>query len=403
MISVKEALQILQKSLPQAGIETVDLAEAHGRYLAETVAAPEPSPRYTNSAMDGYALRWSDVGEASEDNPVTLKVAGESRAGLPFDKEVIKNEAVCISTGAMLPRGADTVVRIEDTRKVDETTVTILSVRCKGQDVRHEGEEFCCGDELLCSGTKLSARQLALLASVGHQHVKVFAPRRIAILVTGSELASAAEKEIKSYQMRDSNSMMLKTALEESGAAVVSCLNVADELQATIEAISLAFSQGVDFILCSGGISVGDHDHVKEAAAKVGFNELFWRIRQKPGKPLYAAQKAGTYLFGLPGNPVSAYMCFTHYIRPLLYMVKGKGMIWNTITAMANRDIINKGKRTNFIRVKLAQRQGDLPQIIDIKKQGSHMLSSIVHADGYIILAPDARIQSGQKVNVFLF
>ena len=403
MISIKEALQILQKSLPEAGVETVELAEAHGRYLAETVAAPEPSPRYTNSAMDGYALRWSDVWKASEDNPVTLKIAGESRAGRPFDKEVISNEAVCISTGAMLPRGADTVVRIEDTRRVDETTVTILSVRCRGQDVRHEGEEFCCGDELLCSGTKLSARQLALLASVGHQQVKVFAPRRIAILVTGSELASAAEKEIKSYQMRDSNSMMLKTALEESGAAVVSCLNVADELQATIEAISLTFSQGVDFILCSGGISVGDHDHVKEAAAKVGFNELFWRIRQKPGKPLYAAQKAGTYLFGLPGNPVSAYMCFTHYIRPLLYMVKGKGMTWNTITAMADRDITNKGKRTNFIRVKLAQRQGDLPQIIDIKKQGSHMLSSIVHADGYIILAPDALIQSGQKVNVFLF
>ncbi len=403
MISIQEALQILQKSLPEAGVETVDLAEAHGRYLAETVAAPEPSPRYTNSAMDGYALRWSDVRKASEDNPVTLKIAGESRAGLPFDKEVITNEAVCISTGAMLPRGADTVVRIEDTRRVDETTVTILSVRCEGQDVRHEGEEFCFGDELLSSGTKLSARQLALLASVGHQQVKVFAPRRIAILVTGSELASAAEKEIKSYQMRDSNSMMLKTALEEAGAAVVSCLNVADELQTTIEAISLAFSQGVDFILCSGGISVGDHDYVKEAAAKVGFNELFWRIRQKPGKPLYAAQKAGTYLFGLPGNPVSAYMCFTHYIRPLLYVVKGKGMTWNTITAMADRDITNKGKRTNFIRVKLAHRQGDLPQIIDIKKQGSHMLSSIVHADGYIILAPDARIQSGQKVNVFLF
>ena len=403
MISIKEVLQILQKSLPEAGVETVDLAEAHGRYLAETVAAPEPSPRYTNSAMDGYALRWSDVRKASEDNPVTLKIAGESRAGLPFGKKFISNEAVCISTGDMMRRSADTVVRIEDTRRVDEAEVTILSVRCKGQDVRHEGEEFCCGDELLCSGTKLSARQLALLASVGHQQVKVFVPRRIAILVTGSELASAAEKEIKSYQVRDSNSMMLKTALEESGAAVVSCLNVADVLQATIEAISLAFSQGVDFVLCSGGISVGDHDHVKEAAAKVGFNELFWRIRQKPGKPLYAAQKAGTYLFGLPGNPVSAYMCFTHYIRPLLYMVKGKGMTWNTITAMANRDIINKGKRTNFIRVKLAQRQGDLPQIIDIKKQGSHMLSSIVHADGYIILAPDARIQSGQKVNVFLF
>jgi len=403
MISIQEALRILQENLPEARVETVCLDEAHGRYLAETVTAPEPSPRYTNSAMDGYALRWSDVRKASADNPVTLRITGESRAGLPYGKEVEACEAVRISTGAMLPGGTDTVVKVEDTRRVDETAVEILSVRFQGQDVRHEGEEFCCGDELLSGGTCLSARQLALLASVGHQQVKVFAPRRSSILVTGSELASAAFEEIKPYQIRDSNSMMLKTALQEAGATVISCLNVLDELQETVEAISSALSLGVDFVLCSGGISVGDHDHVREAAAKVGFNELFWRIRQKPGKPLFAARKNGTYLFGLPGNPVSAYMCFIHYIRPLLYMVNDKGMTWKTITAMAGGDIINNGKRTNFIRVKLAQRTGKLPRIIDIKKQGSHMLSSIVNADGYIILAPEAQIQSGQKVNVFLF
>ena len=403
MISIQEALQVLQESLSEARVETIALADAHGRYLAESITAPEPSPRYTNSAMDGFALRWSDVRSAAEDNPVRLKIAGESRAGVPFAGEVKTGEAARISTGAMLPSGADTVVRVEDTCSISDTTVEILKVRCQGQDVRYEGEEFHCGDELLYPGTKLSARQLALLASVGYQQITVFAPRRISILVTGSELASAADKEIKSYQIRDSNSMMLKTALQEAGAAVESCLNVADELQATIEAISHAFSQGVDFILCSGGISVGDHDHVKEAAEKVGFKELFWRIRQKPGKPLFAAQKGGTYLFGLPGNPVSAYMCFTHYIRPLLYIVKGKGMTWNTITAMAGGDISNNGKRTNFIRVKLAQKQGDLPQIVDMEKQGSHMLSSIVHADGYIILEPGTKIQSGHKANVFLF
>jgi len=403
MISIQEALQILQETVPETRVEIVELADADGRYLAESIAAPEPSPRYTNSAMDGYALRWTDVKGITEENPAILRIVGESRAGLPFDMEVRTHEAVCISTGAMLPSGADTVVRVEDTRKQDDAAVKILAARCQGQDVRYEGEEFSCGDELLCAGTKLSARQLALLATVGHHRVKVFTMPRVAVLITGSELASSADKEIKPYQIRDSNSIMLKSALQEAGATVHSCSHVEDELQATIAAISKTLAQGVDYILCSGGISVGNHDHVKEAAEAAGFKELFWRIRQKPGKPLFAAQKNETYLFGLPGNPVSAYMCFVHYIRPLLFSVRGRGMKWNTITAIAAGEIANYGKRTNFIRVKLEQKQGQLPQIIDIKKQGSHMLSSIVKADGYIILEPGLTVQSGRKVNVFLF
>jgi len=403
MISIQDALQILEENLPQARVDIMDLSEAHGRYLVESVAAPEPSPRYTNSAMDGYAVRWSDVMTASKENPVTLKLVGESRAGVPFAGEVKAQEAAHISTGAMLPAGADTVVRVEDTRKPGDGAVEILAVRAQGQDVRYEGEEFSCGDELLCAGTKLSARQLAMLATVGHQQVKVFAPPQVSILITGSELASSEDREIKSHQIRDSNSIMLKTVLQEAGATVHSCSNVEDDLQATIEAIDNAVSQRVDFILCSGGISVGDHDHVKEAAEKVGFKELFWRIRQKPGKPLFAAQKDSTFLFGLPGNPVSAYMCFVHYIRPLLFMIRGRGMTWKTITAMAGTEIANTGKRTNFIRVKIDQQEGRLPRITDIKKQGSHMLSSIVKADGYIIVEPGTAVNAGEAVNAFLF
>ncbi len=403
MISIHEALHILQENLPEARIDTVDLGDAHGRYLAAAITAPESSPRYTNSAMDGYALRWSDVNGADEKKPVSLQVAGESRAGHPYDREIDANEAVRISTGAMLPQGADTVVRIEDTRVSGSNSVEILAVRNKGQDVRYAGEEFDCGDELLYAGTKLSARQLAILASVGCRQVKVFAPPRISLLITGSELTSTTDTEIKSYQIRDSNSIMLQSALVEAGASVYSSMNVIDELQATIDAITRSATDGVDFILCSGGISVGEHDHVKEAAEKVGFKKLFWRIRQKPGKPLYAAQKDNTFLFGLPGNPVSAFMCFAHYIRPLFFAGCGLGMKWKTVTAMADGEIANTGMRTNFIRVQLEQKQGQLPQIIDIRKQGSHMLSSIVKADGYIILEPGASVQQGEAVNVFLF
>ena len=403
MISIQKALQILEDNLPEAKIDTVNLPDAHGRYLTESITSPEPSPRYTNSAMDGYAVRWSDVMDASQESPVILRVKGESSAGMPFDGEVNGKEAVHISTGAMLPTGADTVVRVEDTRKPADAAVKILAVRSQGQDVRYEGEEFQRGDELLCAGTKLSARQLAILATVGHYQVKVFAPPRVSILITGSELASSAAKEIKSHQIRDSNSIMLKSVLQEAGAAVHSCSNVVDEMKATIDAIGKSVSEGVDFILCSGGISVGDHDHVKEAAERVGFRELFWRIRQKPGKPLFAAKKDSTFLFGLPGNPVSAYMCFAHYIRPLLFTIRGRGMTWNTITAMAGGEITNNGKRTNFIRVKIDQQEGQLPRITDIKKQGSHMLSSIVNADGYIIVDPGTTVNPGEAVNVFLF
>jgi len=403
MISIQQALDILRENLPKARIEAVDLAEAHGRYLAEAVAAPEPSPRYTNSAMDGYALRWADVMDASPESPVALEVIGESRAGMPYDNEVGPGMAVHISTGAMLPAGADTVVRVEDTRTVGAGGVDILAVRCQGQDVRCAGEEFGCGDELLCAGARLSSRQLALLATVGQRRVSVFAPPQAAILVTGSELASAAGSGIKSFQIRDSNSIMLESALRETGAVVQTCVNVKDELQATIEAIGEAVDRSVDFILCSGGVSVGVHDHVKEAAESAGFKKLFWRIRQKPGKPLFAAQKEGTYLFGLPGNPVSAFMCFTHYIRPLLFTMLGQEMSWKTVTALTDSGIANKGKRTNFIRVKLEMKEGTLPRIIDIKKQGSHMLSSIVNADGYIIVEPGIKILPGEPINVYLF
>lgn len=399
MISINEAIAIIKANVPAPRVEERSLSQAVGRYLADDVQAPEPSPRYTNSAMDGYAVRWEEVSALTPERPVRLTLIGESRAGEPFAGTVGRGEAVRISTGAMLPAGADTVIRLEDTQEEGQGVVIKIAKR-QGQDVRHRGEEFAEGALLLRRGTRIAAPQAALLASVGIDSVRGFAPCTIALLVTGSELV-ATGMGIADHQIRDSNTVMLRAAIQEVGATLVSCLRVADESQATANAIGQAQA---DIILCTGGVSVGRHDHVKEAAEANGFVPLFWRVRQKPGKPLYFARKGDTLLFGLPGNPVSAFMCFTHYVRPLIGALVGLPFGWPTILTQAVSDIANNGKRTNLIRV----RRAGVPSsgrygIESAERQGSHMLTSLADADGYIILEPGQTVLAGDRIEMYQY
>lgn len=402
MISIDEAFNILHANLPTPRRQNVDLSSAYGCYLAEDIRAPEPSPRYTNSAMDGYAVRWENVKDASQEKPVTLVVAGESQAGIPYEDIVTSGEAIRISTGAVLPKGTDTVVRVEDTEE-STNSVRILSVRFQGQDVRLKGEEFQEGDLLLPKGTQLKTRQLGLLASVGIGSLQVYRAPQVALVVTGSELVSSGAGGIKPFQIRDSNTVMLESAVRENGGTVVRSSYVADNLENTIAVINELAGEQPDIILCSGGVSVGRHDHVKNAAEKAGFTELFWRIRQKPGKPLYAARRENTLLFGLPGNPVSAYMCYSHYVRPVIFFLQGQQAAHFPVTAEVPCGISNSGNRTNFLRVKAEFAEGQIPRLTEVTKQGSHMLSSITSADGYIIMGPGENLEPGSLKEVYLF
>jgi molybdopterin molybdotransferase len=402
MISIEEAQHILKENQPTPRIEGVRLSEAHGCCLAEDISAPEPSPRYTNSAMDGYAVRWSDIQGATENEPVSLQVIGESMAGVPFGGEVGFGETIQISTGAMMPRGADTVVRIEDTDGSDRT-VSISAARKQGQDVRFAGEEFQAGARLLKKGTVLKSRELALLAAVGFDTVPVFNPPKVALLITGTELTGLQEKDIKPHQIRDSNSIMLATAVREVGGVILETVTIEDNLESTIRAITRSLQNKADIILCSGGVSVGRHDHVKNAAEAAGFKKLFWGIRQKPGKPLFACLNNGTLLFGLPGNPVSAYMCFSNYVKPVLSTFQGFPTCKNCLTAVVEEEIANHGKRTNFIRVIVSKIPNEIPSIKKTAAQGSHMLSSVVSADGYIILQPGEVFAPESLAKVYLF
>lgn len=402
MISVEEALKILHDNIPKPRQELVSLEEAYNCHLAEDIHAPEASPRYTNSAMDGFAVRWEDCNKASVEQPASLRIIGESQAGVPFDGVVLPKTAVRISTGAMLPEGADSVVRVEDTRE-SEDQVAIFAIRFSGQDVRQEGEEFKKGTPLFHRSECLGARELALLASVGLHTVKVFMPPRVSLLVTGTELARFDDREIKPHQIRDSNSIMLASAVRDSGAILRATAHVEDSLEHTIEAVRQAAEGGDSIILCSGGVSVGRHDHVKDAAKAVGFSELFWKIRQKPGKPLFVCRRDDTLLFGLPGNPVSAFMCFSNYVRPVLAELQGTSSINHSVTAKTTEKVENKGKRTNFIRVTVENKPNEIAVIKEMEKQGSHMISSIVHADGYIILKPGQILEPCSLTEVFLF
>lgn len=398
LLSIHEALDIIEDNMLRAECEECSLESSLGRYLGRDIHAPEPSPRFTNSAMDGFAVRWQDILSATKDNPAHLTIIGESQAGRCFEKSVKQGEAVRISTGAVIPDGCDTVIRVEDTTESDNS-VAIHTVRCQGQDIRHRGEEFNTGDLLLKKGTRITASRSALLAAIGLSHVPVFAPCRVALLITGSELVSAGES-IGDDQIRDSNMIMLKGAVKEAGGVVVHSIRVSDAHQATVDAIA---GVEADIILCTGGVSMGRHDHVKNAAAENNFSPLFWKIRQKPGKPLFFARTEKTLLFGLPGNPVSAFMCFTHYVRPLILAQIGKKFGWPMVSGEAIESIANSGKRTNMIRVKLQWKTNGGYSITHAAKQGSHMLTSLAHGDGYIILEPGQELNPGERIDVYRY
>lgn len=398
LISIEEALQIIKNNLPEPTIEEYALDDTLGKYLAEDIYSPEPSPRYTNSAMDGFAVLWDDICEATPTSPALLKIVGESQAGIPFHGKLERGEAVRISTGAMLATGSDTVVRVEETHE-HEGIVTILAAHQKGKDIRRQGEEFEVGSLLLRKGTKISAPQIGLLASLGIDRIKSYKACEVVLLVTGSELVSAG-KSIADYQIRDSNMLMLKTATQDAGGVVLNTRHIPDGEQATIDAIQQAKA---DIIICSGGVSVGKHDHVKSAALANGFDSLFWKIRQKPGKPLFLAKKEKTLLFGLPGNPVSAFMCFTHYVRPVIGTLHGLPFRWPIVSGKAANDIANHGKRTNMICVQLTRSEDGGYSVTNAGKKGSHMLTSLSSADGYIILAPDQMAPSGERIDVYLY
>lgn len=401
MLEVEEAQARVLDVVRVLASERVALTEAVGRVLREDVTAPRDVPLADNSAMDGYAVRSVDIAGAAKDSPVKLRVIEDLPAGRVAAKRVEANTAIRIMTGAEVPPGADVVVQVELTDGgTDE--VTIFESLTAGQNIRRRGEDMRKGDVVLTSGTPIRAAEAGVLASMQRAAVEVARRPTVAILSTGDELVTIAG-EVAPGKVVNSNSYSLAALAAEAGAAPRVLGIVPDERGATIRAIESALE--CDFVVSSGGVSVGAFDFVKEALDSLGAETRFWQVAMKPGKPVVVSTLRDRVYFGLPGNPVSCMVSFLLFVAPSIRKAMGQkaNLFPPTVTIRAGGDMKSKGDRRMYVRVKVVSRDGELVGL-PMRAQGSGVSTSMVGANALAILERGVtRVASGSAVKAVLF
>jgi molybdopterin molybdotransferase len=396
MISVKEALHRILAQIPKLGRERVGLLQAQGRVLAEDIYSSRDIPPWDNSAMDGYAVRHADIEPASRETPVQLKVLGDLPAGNVFQGRVGPGEAVRIMTGAPLPAGADTVVPVEETVKADGL-VNILAGLPAGGNIRHAGEDVGAGEKVLEAGTVLRPAHAGMLASLRRSAVYVHQRPRVAVLSTGDELLEIDEPW-QDGKIINSNSYSIAGQVLECGGEPLQ-LGIARDRR---EDLSTRMKEGLvaDLLITTGGVSVGDYDLVKALLKELG-QMNFWKVAMRPGQPLAFGCLSGKPLFGLPGNPVSCMVSFEQFVRPALLKMAGFSRIFRPgLRAVLKENLSKKAGLTYFVRCRLVEEQGKL-YATTTGEQGSGILSSMVRAQGLLVLPAEATAaQKGEEVSV---
>ena len=304
---------------PQPQSEAVALAAARGRVLARDVTSADDVPGFDNSAMDGFALRSAEVAGASPAAPVELRLVGESRAGAPYAQTLGRGEAIAISTGAMVPAGADAVLRVEDAEQVDGR-LRVAAALPVGKEIRRAGEDIRAGERVLSAGTRLGAAELGVAASTGVAELACAREPRVAVVVTGDELVDPPAP-LGPGQIRNTNAYALRAQALAAGASVQAVTTVGDDYRATVSELERALE--ADVVVSTGGVSVGPHDHVRPALAELGVEQVFWGVALRPGKPTFFGTRGDTLVFGLPGNPVSAMVTFHLFPRPAIARMLG--------------------------------------------------------------------------------
>jgi molybdopterin molybdotransferase len=365
--------------------EAATLVDAFGRVLASDLIALRTQPPAAVSAMDGYAVRAADVATA----PVQLTVVGEVAAGRPFDREIGSGEAARIFTGGVMPRGADTVV-IQEVTTREGDAVAIKRPETKGRYVRPEGFDFKAGAALLTKGRRLTARDIALAGAMNHATVPVHRRPRMAVLATGDELVAPGTPPAPG-QIVSSNSFALMAIGNLEGAETFDLGVVPDRLDATVAAVRRARAMGADVLVTSGGASVGDYDFVGQAFASEGIALSFWKVAMQPGKPLMHGRLDRMMVLGLPGNPVSSFVCATLFLVPLLRKLAGREDISLAAAhAVLGRAVPANGGRAQYLRARLATTPDGTPVATPFSKQDSSLQVTLARADCLVIREPHA-------------
>ena len=405
MISYEEAVKIIVDNTKRLGIEKVFLDKALGRVLAEDIYADADNPPADNSGMDGFAVRYEDIKGATEEEPVVLEIIGESKAG-GEPVSVKPGTAAYIYTGGLIPEGADTVVQKELT-KVEDNKVFIFQELPKGANIRPQGGDYKKGDLLIKKGKRLRPAEIGILSSVNKPTVYVYQIPRVGIITTGDEIIDVGEPFERKSQIRTSNTYSLYSQVIEAGGEPV-IIGFAKDEPEDIER-KLSYAKSCDILLTTGGVSVGEYDLVKDFVVKVlGVEILFWKVKQKPGKPVafgvWGAEKEKLF-FGIPGNPVAAMVVFENMVKPAIRKMRGDERLFNPVIKARLKGGYKrkKGERLEFIRVALELTDEGFVAT-PFGKQGSNILTGMVYAHGFgIVDVGVTEIKDGEEIKVSVF
>jgi molybdenum cofactor synthesis domain-containing protein len=398
MKPLEEARSEVLAAMPRLPSGAVDSGSAIGRVTSVAAVAAEFIPPFDNSAMDGFAVVASDCAEG----PVTLAINEDVAAGAVPLKVVVPGTATRIMTGAPMPEGANAVVRVEDTESDGPDSVTIIDGVAEGKNVRLRGGDVSPGNVIVDAGIRLSARHVATLASAGVDPVVARLPT-IALMSTGDEIVDHSTRDLAPGTIRDSNRVLLRALLTELGIPFMDLGIVGDDPDELRAAYHNA-AEGADMIVSTGGVSMGDYDYVKQVLGELGSVE-FWQVAMQPGKPFAFGSINGVPLFGLPGNPVSAFVSFEQFVRPaILHMMGATRVLRTRIVGTMGEDVRTHDAKTVFLRVLLAQDTNGTFVAIQSGGQGSHMHSSLADAEAFAVVPEGiGSLSAGDDVTLEMF
>ena len=397
MLTYEEAKVTILAHAKAQESEKVDFRNSVGRALAEDLIAPEDQPPFDNSAVDGYAVKLNAIALATSENPVVLRCQEYIFAGRLDTISLQEGKCVQVATGAPMPLGADAVVMKEQVVRKDDQ-VYFSHPTQSGNNLRRRGRDMSIGDPLFPVGTTIAPTHLVLLAAQGLVEVPLYRRLKINILSTGTELVDPTIKPGPG-QIREANSFLLEALLQAEACEVTRLHRVVDDLKGTIKVLDVALK--ADVLLISGGVSVGDSDFVKPALKELGVEEIFWRVKIKPGKPFFFGQLGDTKVFGLPGNPASTFVLFEELVRPYLRKCLGHQQLEVPMrSAKITENFDETSERLQLLRAHWYHKDG-FDWVRPVPQQGSFSIASIAQANSLIHMPEDSKpLRSGQSVSV---